>query len=272
MWARRQAASRGGRPGYSHRTPRALAGRAGGWGWRRSRRVSPPAPGVRQLGRAGRSRGAGPAVAMRTAASLVEVDWESMPAPAARAAVLLPQERSEAHRPPCSTRRETSRACHPSAPAERARTIIGHTPRAREGVSKQGGTHRPPAAGFTLFDYLDLRAGRKGEVPLGVLRASGGPRVLRDGQLLGLVLHHLGGHGDNAWLVITPGVITPGLTYRRRDWRGHGVARRKQVAPPNAARGGSERRDTCVNAYACHLASQQPYPERARTACCWSQG
>ena len=142
-----------------------------------------------------------------------------MPAPAAQAAVLLPQERSEAHRPPCNTRRETSRACHPSAPADQAGTSSGHTPRAREGVGKQGGTHRPPAAGFTLFDYLDLRAGRKGEVPLGVLRASGGPRVLRDGQLLGLVLHHLGGHGDNAWLVITPGVITPGLTYRRRDWR-----------------------------------------------------
>ena len=194
MWARRQAASPGGRPGCSHRTRRVLAGRAGGWGWRRSRRVSPPAPGVHRLERAGRSRGAGPAATMRPAASLVEVDWESMPAPAARAAVLLPQERSEAHRPPCSTRRETSRACHPSAPAERASTIIGHTPRAREGVSKQGGTHRPPAAGFTLFDYLYLRAGRKGEVPLGVLRASGGPRVLRDCQLLGLVLHHLGRH------------------------------------------------------------------------------
>ena len=123
-----------------------------------------------------------------------------MPAPADRAApqVLPPQERSEAHRPPCSTRRETSRACHPSAPAERARTSIGHTPRAREGVSEQGETHRPPAAGLTLFDYLYLRAGRKGEVPLGVLRAGGGPSVLRDCQLLRLVLHHLGGHGDNA--------------------------------------------------------------------------
>ena len=137
---------------------------------------------------------------MRAAASWVEVDWESMPAPADRAApqVLPPQERSEAHRPPCSTRRETSRACHPSAPAKQARTSIGHTPRAREGVSEQGETHRPPAAGFTLFDYLYLRAGRKGEVPLGVLRAGGGPSVLRDCQLLGLVLHHLGGHGDNA--------------------------------------------------------------------------
>ena len=137
---------------------------------------------------------------MRAAASWVEVDWESMPAPADRAApqVLPPQERSEAHRPPCSTRRETSRACHPSAPAKRARTSIGHTPRAREGVSEQGETHRPPAAGFTLFDYLYLRAGRKGEVPLGVLRAGGGPSVLRDCQLLRLVLHHLGGHGDNA--------------------------------------------------------------------------
>lgn len=137
---------------------------------------------------------------MRAAASLVEVDWESMPAPADRAVpqALPPQERSEAHRPPCSTRRETSRACHPSAPAGRARTSIGHTPRAREGVSEQGETHRPPAAGFTLFDYLYLRAGRKGEVPLGVLRAGGGPSVLRNCQLLGLVLHHLGGHGDNA--------------------------------------------------------------------------
>jgi hypothetical protein len=121
--------------------------------------------------------------------------------------VLLPQERSEAHRPPCSRRRETSRACHPSAPAERARTSIGHTPRAREGMGQQGGTHRPPAAGFTLFDDLDLRAGRKGEVPLGVLRASGGPRVLRDCQPLGLVLHHLGGHGDHAWP--TPNATRP---------------------------------------------------------------
>ena len=158
MWARRQAASPGGRPGCSHRTRRVLAGRAGGWGWRRSRRVSPPAPGVHRLERAGRSRGAGPAATMRPAASLVEVDWESMPAPAARAAVLLPQERSEAHRPPCSTRRETSRACHPSAPADEANSSAGHTPRTRG--CEEAGRNAPPTSRRLHALRLSLSARR----------------------------------------------------------------------------------------------------------------